>query len=71
MPQDEFEIKVKKVLTAKYRLGLTSEQKIEMGSIRSDLNNYQAKTFLKLLSKLKINKICNLKLDFDFGKSEI
>ena len=42
LSQDDFEIKVKKVLTAKYRLGLTSEQKIEMGGIRSDLNNYQA-----------------------------
>lgn len=59
LSQDDFERKVKKVLTAKYRLGLTSAQKIEMNGIRSDLNNYQATDLNRRLIENAITAVRN------------
>lgn len=59
LSQDAFEIKVKKVLAAKYRLGLTSPQEIELGSIRSDLNNAQATDLNRRLIENAITAVRN------------
>ncbi len=59
LSRDEFELKVKKVLTAKYRLGLTDSQTIDLGTIRSDLNDEQSKAVNRKLIENAITAVRN------------
>lgn len=59
LPHDEFELKVKKVLTAKYRLGLTSPQQVSMSNVRGDVNDYTAKALNKKLIENAITAVRN------------
>jgi beta-glucosidase-like glycosyl hydrolase/CubicO group peptidase (beta-lactamase class C family) len=59
LDKDEFEIKVKKVLAAKYRLGLTSPQEIDLNNIRENLNDYTAKALNRKLIENAMTAVRN------------
>ena len=59
LSQDDFERKVKKVLTAKYRLGLTEPQEIKLSGIRSDLNSIKAQELNRRLIENAMTAVRN------------
>ncbi|MFT5834538.1 MAG: beta-N-acetylhexosaminidase [Cognaticolwellia sp.] len=59
LPQDEFELKVKKVLSAKYRVGLTTLQQIDLNNVRQDLNDYTAKALNRKLIENAMTAVRN------------
>ena len=59
LSQDAFERKVKKVLTAKYRLGLTAPQEVPLSGIRRDLNNDKAKKLNRRLIENAMTSVRN------------
>ena len=67
LKQERVEESVKKILRAKYRLGLTSPQVIEEENIRTDLNSKKA---LALKQKLVENSMTDTETPLGFGRRE-
>ncbi len=59
LPADEFEAKVKKVLAAKYRLGLTSPQQVSLTNVREDVTDYTAQALNRKLIENAITAVRN------------
>jgi beta-glucosidase-like glycosyl hydrolase/CubicO group peptidase (beta-lactamase class C family) len=59
LAQDEFEMKVKKVLSAKYRVGLTAPQQVDLNNIREDLNDYTARALNRKLIENAMTAVRN------------
>jgi len=56
----EIEVRVKKVLACKYKLGLNKHQHVELGNLMKDLNNPQAKLLRQKLFEQSMTIAANL-----------